>query len=149
MALKIIYSNPKTHPPEDSGFSELFENLMTGKNIAILRPNRVFNPPTDIYENATYFIIKLEIAGVSPDVVSIEWVAYDLIIRGIRKEDIAKKPTHYHQVEIHYGAFERVVRLSHKVNPQGTKATYNNGFLIITIPKASGSRTRVVPIEIR
>lgn len=147
MALKIKHSNSVTKPIEDSGFSEIFENLMPGKSIAILRPNQVFIPPTDIYENASHFIVKLEIAGTSPDKIIIEWIGYDLIIRGTRKESTTKKPTHYHQVEIHYGAFERVIHLSHKVNLQGAKAAYNDGFLVITIPKSSGSRTRLIPIE--
>ena len=157
MSPKIIFTTVKkdrtgqperqADAPDDSSFSEMFEDIVSSKNVAMLRPNRVFNPPMDIYETPGLFIVKLEIAGIAPDLVTIEWVGYDLIIRGIRKENNVKKPTHYHQVEIHYGSFERIIRLSRRVNPQGTKASYTDGFLVISIPKSTSSRTRIVPIE--
>jgi HSP20 family protein len=148
MSVKIIFPEKiANHPEEWNHFLDLFESGIPSKNVALLRPNKVFSPPMDIYETDTQFIVKLEIAGIAPSMVTIEWVGQDLIIRGVRKESTTKKPTHYHQIEIHYGAFERVVRISRKVNPKSAKATYNDGFLLITVPKITGTKTRVIPIE--
>ena len=144
-----LYKTGSQEEHNDPDFMEMFNELIPSQKIAVLRPRRVFAPPTDIYENSSNITVKLEIAGIAPELVTIEWVGYDLIIRGVRKENSAKKATHYHQVEIHYGTFERIIRLSRKINPKGAKATYNNGFLIITIPKAPNARTRVIPIEER
>ena len=133
--------NPVHH---DTQLNALFENMVP--SLSLPRPQNMFIPPMDISENAQQFCIKLELAGVKPEALIIEWQDYDLMIKGHREEDSPKKPTHYHQLEIHYGTFERLVRLPRTVNPEGTKASYKDGFLEIIIPKTCRPRTRTIPV---
>ena len=158
--LHIFKSKPYPSEPDEGGtdkstanrseepdFPEIINNIIHIKNIAVLRSNKIFRPPTDIYETGNSYIVKLEIAGVSPQEVSIEWNGEELLIRGNRREPTARKTTHYHQVEINYGEFEQIVQLPRRINVESSKAVYDDGFLVITIPKSNTARTRSVPIE--
>jgi HSP20 family protein len=129
---------------QDTPLNALFDNMIP--SLSLPRPQNMFIPPMDISENEQQFCIRLELAGVKPDALMIEWQDYDLMIKGHREEESPKKPTHYHQLEIHYGTFERLVRLPRTVNPEATKACYKDGFLEIVIPKTPRSRTRTIPV---
>ena len=139
--------NQALHWSEDPTLSQIFENLIPSTNLSFLRPNQVFSPPTDVYENESHFVVKLEIAGLETNQVTIEVTNSELVVSGVRRETNVKKVSHYHQVEVHYGAFERLVRLPYPAKLNQAKASYSDGFLIIQIPKTTGSKVRNIPIE--
>jgi len=50
-------------------------------------------------------------------------------------------------MEIHYGSFERVLRLPHLVDTDKIVATLQNGFLLVKVPRETNS-TEEYRIEI-
>lgn len=128
--------------------TELFDIFGPPSSLAIIRPKRVWTPPTDIYETSTEVIVKMEIAGIQPEAVIITFHDNTLTVRGIRKESDTQRKASYHQAEIHYGAFERTLRLPTKVNGDQAKGVYQQGFLEITLPKAEIEISRVIPINV-
>lgn len=95
-------------------------------------------PSTDVYETATSFVIKMELAGMSKkklkDKVEVMIERNKLTISGIRPEDNEDKVAYY-QVEINYGPFERVILLPEFINDKNIEAHYDNGFLTIIVKK--------------
>ena len=54
----------------------------------------------------------------------------------------------YQQLEIAYGPFRRTVSLGADVDPEGARATYDDGILRVELPLvAKDPRARSVPIE--
>lgn len=102
-------------------------------------------PRADIYETAETILIALEIPGVDRGDIDILIQGSYLKVSGVRAEPQASGCMRWHQMEISYGAFERVVALPQEVDPEHITATYRDGFLRIEIPRAAVSRT--VPIH--
>ena len=103
-----------------------------------------WRPPTDVYETGTSAVVKVEIAGVDKADIDIAFANRILTVTGTRR-DPAEKLT-YQQMEIKYGAFRTDVFLPWAVKANGIEANYDDGFLIIVLPKAKG--THKVPITV-
>jgi len=65
-----------------------------------------------------------------------------LMISGQRPDTPGKLV--YHNMEIRYGAFRSEVRIDWKVDSGAIEATYERGFLFVSIPKARQHRIPVV-----
>ncbi|MAP86429.1 MAG: Hsp20/alpha crystallin family protein [Candidatus Poribacteria bacterium] len=109
----------------------------------------LWQPPTDIYETADSFVVKMEVAGIKPDEdVKIEIEGNKLLIRGNRQDRTELKKQHYHQAGLNYGLFERTVVLPNVLEQEVTPtATYENGFLEIHILKEKHKTKEIVVVE--
>lgn len=112
------------------------------------QPKRSFHPPMDIYETEDSLVIVLEIAGVRADDIQILFDNGLISISGTRTEFSPSPKTQLHQMEIDYGYFERTLRVPFPLNADEIKATYREGFLMITIPKRRGSVSKTVEVKI-
>lgn len=112
-----------------------------------LRGTPVFRPNTDVYldNRQRALVVKLELAGVDPGQVSLEIEDNVLRVSGIRADDRPPEAA-YHQMEITYGPFERLVPLTAEVDPNEARAEYRSGYLEITIPLKPRRPSRRIPI---
>ncbi|HEX7975707.1 MAG TPA: Hsp20/alpha crystallin family protein [Anaerolineales bacterium] len=101
----------------------------------------VWRPPTDVYETDDRIVVRVEIAGMREADFSIELDDRFLLIRGVRP-DIAERRA-YHQMEIRFGEFSIEVELPAPVISGEVKASYENGFLHVTLPKARSQQVHV------
>jgi HSP20 family protein len=133
----------------DEIIDDFFDTLMPTKNkhLAFIRPQKVFSPATDVYETESELVIKLEIAGINPDAVSVSVSKDYVTIRGVRKDTHNVRKCSYHLAEINYGVFERHLPLYIPVNERLAKATYQQGFLIISLPRFRKTKTKSIAIE--
>jgi HSP20 family protein len=105
------------------------------------RQCKTWRPPTDVYETADCFVVKVEIAGMQRADLHIALEAKELTISGIRQDSSAK--VGYQQMEIQYGAFESHVSLPTAVDQDAVEATYLEGFLTVRLPKAQARRVQI------
>jgi HSP20 family protein len=107
-----------------------------------VRQSQVWSPPTDVYETDASIVVKIEIAGLSPEDFSISLAHRVLAIRGVRQDPASKLV--YQRMEINYGQFQTEVYLPWPVNERSEiEATYEQGFLTILLPKAPARRVPV------
>ncbi len=66
-----------------------------------------------------------------------------LKISGVRKVPALPGIRRLQQMEIAFGPFERVVRLSVPYDRQGLTARLEDGFLVISVPKRSNAPRRI------
>jgi HSP20 family protein len=111
--------------------------------------DQAFHPPMDIYETHEHLVVVLEIAGMRAEDIHVTFEKDTLSIRGLRREIQGKPKTRLHQMEIDYGPFARTLRIPFPLEVDGFKATYQQGFLIITVPKRMESASRSVEVKIR
>lgn len=110
-----------------------------------------WNPNTDVYECADGLVMRMEVAGVAADSVEVNLEAHALIVRGIRRGpcgDQTQAGVRYRQMEIEYGAFERVLPLPFGVDGEAARATVQGGFLEIRLPRTPTTRPTHIPIQV-
>jgi HSP20 family protein len=68
----------------------------------------------------------------------------------VRRDRNCEAKKSYHQLEIHFGLFERVIPLPRNILGEDAKGSYTDGFLIVTIPKCEEpvEHTEIVRLQI-
>lgn len=97
------------------------------------RPH-LWRPPTDLYEVENNFVVRVEIAGMKDGELTISVEGRLLAVYGIRPH--AALQAAFHQMEVRFGEFLSLVELPGMVDVEGINAEYDDGFLIVTLPKA-------------
>lgn len=69
--------------------------------------------------------------------------------REVREADQEKeeKDERYHRVERSYGAFTRSLRVPASVEAGKVTATFKDGLLTVTMPKAPGAKGTTIPVK--
>lgn len=129
--------------PYEDRFRTLLDNVFSGARPLFSLSDKIWNPPTDVYEGEDALFVKMEIAGVKEENLQISVENNLLIIRGGRMENHPAPKQNYHLMEIHYGKFERVFRLPGGLHSRDIVAEYRQGFLCIRIPKRADARADI------
>jgi HSP20 family protein len=127
---------------------ELLGDPFAGKRSRVARAATGFSPRVDVYYCGTdepKAIVKVELAGVDIDSVSLEVSGRELVISGERPMAETEGRV-YQQVEIEAGPFRRRIELGADVVSERARASYEDGILRVELPLA-GQVTRRVPIE--
>jgi HSP20 family protein len=112
-------------------------------------PDQSFSPPMDIYETEEHLVVLLEIAGMKTEDIHVTFDRDILSISGFRKEPSSPPKTRLHQMEIDYGKFQRTIRIPFPLRSDDFKASYRQGFLVITVPKIKEPVSPNVEVKIR
>jgi HSP20 family protein len=97
--------------------------------------SHVWSPPTDLYEVEDAYLVRVEIAGMRQQDFSVTLENNFLIVRGVRSETPERRA--YHQMEIRFGEFSTVVAIPGPVNAEKSTAEYEDGFLIVSLPRSA------------
>ena len=100
----------------------------------------IWTPPTDVYENESSLIVKVEVAGMQEEDFEVAVEDQILIIRGNRQGQNERRA--YHQMEIRFGEFEIAAEIPVMVDIEKAIAEYKDGFLVIILPKVSSKQDR-------
>ncbi len=95
---------------------------------------RSWNPPTDLFETDTAYIVRVEISGLRETDFTVNLDNDLLTISGTRYDLFARRSA-YHQMEIRFGEFNTAVVIPGLINPAETNAEYEDGLLTITLKK--------------
>lgn len=71
----------------------------------------LWQPAVDIYKCPQGWKIKFDLAGVKPDDVEVKIINDKLVVRGVRRDTVITEGWSYHQLEITYSRFERVLKI--------------------------------------
>lgn len=94
-----------------------------------------FTPHVDACETEHGYEIEVALPGVKKDNISIDFQEGKLTINGERKLEKKEDGRRYHMLETQYGAFSRTFYLPDNVNPDKIKAEFNDGILLVHVPK--------------
>ncbi len=110
------------------------------------QPDRSFHPPMDIYETDEELVVVVEVAGMRGEDIRVVFEKDLLSISGVRSEISSAHKIRLHQMEIDYGRFERTLRIPFPLKVNEFKATYRQGFLVISVPKRKEPVSRTVEV---
>lgn len=105
--------------------------------------SRIWNPPTDIFENDDQVIIRMEVPGVDPEGLSVTADGRRLVVSGRREEPESDGLMRYHLMEVQYGEFERVFEFPYSLSNAHVEARFKAGFLSIKVENKSGKKLDV------
>jgi len=106
-----------------------------------------FAPRLDLVEMPDEVRVTAELPGLGAEDFSIELEADVLSLRGEKRREASEDENGWHRVERSFGRFERRVRIPVEVDSERAKANYDNGLLVITLPKADAAKVREIPIQ--
>jgi HSP20 family protein len=90
-------------------------------------------PAADVYETASGWIIKLELAGVRPQDIDVTVSGNLLRIRGRRRDRIVHETRCCRSLEICYEQFERLFELTDGLEQGRIVTEYRDGMLLVKI----------------
>jgi HSP20 family protein len=107
-------------------------------------------PAVDLHETAEEYTVQMDLPGVNPKDLKIELLEGRLTIKGERKFESrpAEDGATARRLERSVGTFERVFRLPGRVDSGQVKASYNDGVLLVRVPKAPEAVGREIAIEV-
>ena len=104
-------------------------------------------PAINIWTNNDGQMISAEMPGIYPDDIDIDVTGDALSISGVRKPDEVAKEAHYHRHERNYGSFSRTVQLPFMVDTSKVEASFKNGILLISLPRAEADKPKKITIK--
>ncbi len=103
-------------------------------------------PAVDIKEEANQFLIHVDLPGVDPEDIEITMDNGVLMLKGARHWETEEKRDEYRRTERMRGEFYRRFALPDTANPDGIKADYKNGVLLVSIPKQEKAQPRRIAV---
>jgi HSP20 family protein len=131
-----------------SNIEKLFEEFLFMTKSYDITSSTPWQPPTDVYETGENIIVKMAVSGLKPENISVVFSDYVLTVSGARNDDSSHQKVCFYQVEIRYGYFERKIKIQKHVDANNIQASYENGFIVIVIPKAEKAFTSTISIRI-
>lgn len=110
-----------------------FQFLGSSKEV---RSGQLWYPAADVYQTPEGWLVKVELAGVSAEDLEIEIQGNVLSIVGTRRDRSCAAGVSYHQMEITYSRFEKVLKFPASIEGASVEHNFDNGLLIINLWKA-------------
>ena len=105
-----------------------------------------FSPALDVEETDEGFTLHIELPGVTVDQVDVAMEENVLTVSGTRDFYAAKNADNFRRVERRFGTFHRAIRLPDRVDPEGIKASFKDGLLTVSVPKAESAKPRRIEV---
>lgn len=136
----IVVRRVRTRPTSRR-VSEVDSMLMSmlGAGAAVERNRRpLWRPPVEVYETDETLEVITEIAGMDPEDIDIVLEGDVLSISGERLDPHANSYRSFHIARIGYGPFDVEIQLPFQVDAESAEASYENGFLSISLKRIKG-----------
>jgi len=102
----------------------------------------------DVVEKDNEIVIKADVPGIDEKNIDIEITDNDVTISGKYEEETKDESEDYIVHERRSGAFTRTIPITVDIVPDKAKATFKNGVLEITIPKAETAKRKSVKLKV-
>jgi HSP20 family protein len=149
----IRYHNPEsTAWPSLDRWSNLREELNSVFESpfwsSFARPEQLFtgwSPALDLYENNENVVAVVELPGMRKEEIEISLHDGVLTIAGERKSGVSNGEK-VGRIERYVGGFRRSITLPSPVDANKVNATYRDGILTVTLPKAEEAKPKRIEV---
>ena len=107
----------------------------------------VWSPPVDIFDNEGEIVLKAELPGLKKEDIGINVEDTLLTVSGERKREKEVNEKGVFRSERVYGSFSRSFSLPTTVSVDKINASYKDGVLTISLPKAEEAKPRQIAIK--
>lgn len=128
-------------------FDRLFDAPLSNTR-TVWNASRNWGLAVDVVENEDAFTVKASVPGISADDLDLTFEDNTLVIKGEMAADEEKEGETFHIRERRTGSFSRRVRFPVEVNGDAIAANYENGVLVLTLPKAEEVKPKRIEVKI-
>jgi HSP20 family protein len=101
----------------------------------------------DVYTTPDSLVVEAALPGVKPEDVDISVLGETLTISAITNQEQSRDEDGYQYREIRRGSFSRTVTLPSGLKTDAAAATFENGMLRLSFPKAEEAKPRQIQIK--
>lgn len=101
----------------------------------------------DIYQTDDAVVVKASLPGVKADEIDVSVTGDMLTIKGESEAEQEVKEENYIRREMRYGSFTRTVPIPVSVQSDKAEATFENGVLTLTLPKAEEVKAKAIKVQ--
>ena len=128
--------------------SDLFDRFFDDWDMsALFSEDNTLVPAFDIAENEKEYVVTAELPGIDVKDVDVTISEGVLSVKGEKRHEKEDKGEDYHRIERRYGSFHRSFRIPGKVETDKIDASYKDGILKLTLPKAEGTETKKIEVK--
>jgi len=103
-------------------------------------------PKVDVIDYSDKIIIEAEIPGLSKEEVSVDLEENVLTVSGSKNKKQDNSDIKYIRKELKRSSFKRSFKLGENINQKKVNADFNNGILLITLPKREPEKPKKIKI---
>ena len=104
-------------------------------------------PTVDIREDRDNVVVSVEVPGMKKEDIDVSFHDGVLSVSGERKAESRLEEAETHRTERFAGRFQRAFNLPVKVNADKASAMYQDGILMITLPKAEEAKPKQIQVH--
>ena len=122
-----------------------------GRLIVSLDPFQVVRrvqgyPPLNVFDAGDCYLLSVQLPGMTPADIDLTITGETLTIRGERKRAEGVKDDSYRRQERPMGRWVRTITLPDRVESAKVGASFSDGILTVSLPKAEDSRPRRITV---
>ena len=149
--MNTLMHNPRTGllRPWNGDFDTLFEGFLRPARGTEETVSEGLTPALDVVERENEFIVKAEMPGVKKDQIEISLENGVLTIGAeTQSETVEKEGDRVIRQERRYGKYVRSLRIGKEIDEKRIKATYKDGVLELTLPKAETAKPKKISVGV-
>jgi len=104
-------------------------------------------PALDVRETDDRFELTVDLPGIDPGDVTVNYEDGMLSISGKREFSKEESGETWHRVERGFGTFARQVRLPRTAEADHIEASFDRGVLTVSVPKAEAAKPRTIEVK--
>jgi HSP20 family protein len=129
-------------------YRQLLQDALRQSQQSMLHRSTTWRPLADILESAEMMTVKVELAGMKEEDIEVTLYEDALVISGERHDDHeSQEGLSYHEAQIRYGPFRVEVFIPSPIERDAVMARYENGILVVDLPKLPASQPERVHIQ--
>ena len=128
------------------------ESFVPGQTRTLWSASESRSPfPLDVYATETELTVLAAVPGMDPEHLDISIEKGQVTLRGevpdVATSEEAKDATWYLH-ELPRGSFQRTLSVPFEIDANAAEATFDNGMLRLTLPKAEAARPKQIKIQV-
>ena len=97
-----------------------------------------WQPSADIYSTRTGWLVKVDLAGVRREDITVEVTGSRIKVSGHRRDWVSEADCRHYSMEISYHCFERIFELPGALGEARIESEYRDGVLLIRVQTEGG-----------
>ena len=144
----VRYSPWKEMNSLQSQLNKIFDDVVFSDNNSSNHSHTTAFPTAELIETESALELRLEVPGIKASDLDIQVTTNTVTVAGERKANTETKENKIIRSEFRYGSFQRVFSLPIKIQNTKVKASYQDGILLLVLPKKEEELNKVVKVNL-
>lgn len=133
----------------DNWFEQMLGDMAWTTPAPHAEPAASFRPGLDIVEQSQCYVITVELPGLHRDDINLTLDGDVLTLSGEKQQHVASEASGYRYSERRFGRFQRILTLPADADGDAMTAAFDNGLLILEVPRHENHSAGRKHIDIR